>query len=48
VFKDKENDRKFKAMKRKLLEISILNFLMRKVCLEMFFGNPFNVRSDAG
>jgi hypothetical protein len=40
--KDKETDRKFEAMKRKLLEINILHFLLRKVCLQMFFG------SDAG
>jgi hypothetical protein len=48
VFKDKETERNFKALICKLLEINILNFLMRKVCLQMCFGSPFNAGSDAG
>jgi hypothetical protein len=48
VCKDKETDRNFKAMIHKLLEINTLNFLKRKVCLQMYFECPFNDRSDAG
>jgi hypothetical protein len=48
VFKNKETDRNFKALICKLLEINILDFLMRKVCLQMCFGSPFNAGSDAG
>jgi hypothetical protein len=34
--------------KGKVLGMNFLIFIMRRLFLHIFFGNPFSVRSDAG